>query len=114
MPRAFLLILDSLGAGGAEDADKFGDKGSNTIGHLAEACARGAGDLDGLRSGPLTIPNLTRLGIGQAVQGFIGADASGVRSDAGTGGDFWLWRGDFDRQRHAVGALGNIRCASHI
>ncbi len=29
--RVFLLVLDSLGIGGAKDADKYGDQGSNTL-----------------------------------------------------------------------------------
>ena len=83
MPRAFLLILDSLGAGGAEDADKFGDKGSNTLGHIAEACAGGAGDQSGLRAGPLRIPNLARLGIGQAVKSSSGLLPPGCEATPG-------------------------------
>ena len=43
MARAFLFVLDSVGIGGADDADEFGDKGSNTIGHIAAACAAGGG-----------------------------------------------------------------------
>src|SRR5690349_9296865 len=38
MSRAFLFVLDSFGIGGAEDAARFGDEGSNTFGHIAEAC----------------------------------------------------------------------------
>ena len=29
--RVFLIVLDSFGIGGAPDADKFGDEGSNTL-----------------------------------------------------------------------------------
>ena len=39
MPRAILCILDSVGIGGAPDAEKYGDAGSNTFGHIAAACA---------------------------------------------------------------------------
>jgi phosphopentomutase len=63
MPRAVLLVLDSFGLGAAEDAARFGDAGADTFGHIAEACAEGRGDRDGLRSGPLRIPNLARLGL---------------------------------------------------
>ena len=41
MPRAILCILDSVGIGGAPDADKYGDTGSNTFGHIAEWAAAG-------------------------------------------------------------------------
>ncbi len=68
MARAFLLVLDSFGIGNAPDAEQYGrptsDKGSNTLGHIAEQCAQGKGDCEGLRSGPLTIPNMDRLGLG--------------------------------------------------
>ena len=36
MARAFILILDSFGVGGANDAQNYGDLGSNTLGHIAE------------------------------------------------------------------------------
>ena len=73
MPRVILCVLDSVGIGGAPDASKFGDEsksdeGSNTVGHIAEACAAGGGDRAGLRSGPLSVPNLNKLGLGAALQ----------------------------------------------
>lgn len=34
--RIFLLILDGCGIGGASDADKFGDKGANTLLHVLD------------------------------------------------------------------------------
>ncbi|WP_281926242.1 phosphopentomutase [Roseibium album] len=66
MPRAILCVLDSFGIGGATDADAFGDAGSDTLGHIAEHCADGRGDREGLRSGPLSVPNMDRLGLGAA------------------------------------------------
>lgn len=63
MPRAILLVLDSFGIGASADADRFGDAGSDTFGHIVEACARGEGDRAGLRAGPLHLPNLARLGL---------------------------------------------------
>lgn len=63
MPRAVLLVLDSFGIGAAEDAARFGDVGSDTFGHIADACANGGGDREGLRAGPLVLPNLARLGL---------------------------------------------------
>ncbi|HHI88652.1 MAG TPA: phosphopentomutase, partial [Hellea balneolensis] len=39
MGRAFLLVMDSLGIGGAPDADKYGDEGANTLGAIARRFA---------------------------------------------------------------------------
>lgn len=66
MARAFLFILDSFGIGGAPDAATYGDLGSNTLGHIAEQCAAGLGDRPGLRQGPLALPHLRELGLGEA------------------------------------------------
>ncbi|MCL4767270.1 MAG: phosphopentomutase [Hyphomicrobiaceae bacterium] len=66
MPRAALLVLDSVGIGGAPDAALYGDAGADTVGHIAECCARGEADRAGLRNGPLLLPNLIRLGLGGA------------------------------------------------
>ncbi len=63
MARAFLFVLDSFGVGGAPDASDYGDLGSNTLGHIAEFCAAGAGDRAGLRQGPLRLPNMSALGL---------------------------------------------------
>ena len=63
MARAFLFVLDSFGIGGAPDAPRYGDDGSNTLCHIAEFCAAGAGDREGLRSGPLSLPNMSALGL---------------------------------------------------
>lgn len=63
MARAFLFVLDSLGIGNAPDAAEYGDLGANTLGHIAEFCAAGAGDRAGLRAGSLQLPNLTMLGL---------------------------------------------------
>jgi len=69
MARAFLVVMDSVGIGGAPDADTFfngdvPDTGANTLGHIAAACA--AGQAEEGRSGPLSLPHLARLGIWQA------------------------------------------------
>jgi phosphopentomutase len=71
MARAFLVVMDSVGCGGAPDAEAFfnngaPDTGANTIAHIAQACAEGRGD-DG-RSGPLKLPNLDNLGLGAAAR----------------------------------------------
>ena len=60
--RVFLIVLDSLGAGEAVDAESFGDKGAHTLRSLYE-------------TGKLSIPVLRSLGIGN-VQGlgFLSAE----------------------------------------
>jgi phosphopentomutase len=78
MARAILIVLDSVGIGGAADADRFGDAGSDTLGHIAEACADGRGDRDGLRAGPLSLPNLVALGLGKAAEIATGRDPLGA------------------------------------
>jgi phosphopentomutase len=59
--RAVILVLDSFGIGAADDAERFGDAGADTLGHIAERCAREAAT--GARARPLTLPNLARLGL---------------------------------------------------
>ncbi|KAB1075139.1 phosphopentomutase [Methylobacterium planeticum] len=78
MPRALLIVLDSVGIGGAPDAARYGDAGADTLGHIAEACAAGRGDRDGLRRGPLGLPNLAALGIGLAAAGATGRVPPGL------------------------------------
>ncbi len=85
MARAFLLILDSFGIGGAPDAAAYGDSGSNTLGHIAEACADGRGDRRGLRAGPLHLPNLDALGLGAAARSATGHVPVGLAAPAGRG-----------------------------
>ena len=68
--RAFLVVMDSVGIGGAPDADRFfngarPDTGANTVGHIAQAR-------------PLNMPNLARLGLGAAVRLASGQDAPGL------------------------------------
>lgn len=50
--RVILIVLDSVGCGDAPDAAEFGDAGSNTLSHVAEAV------------GGLSLPHLGRLGLG--------------------------------------------------
>ena len=50
--RALLLVCDSFGVGEAPDSAAYGDAGSNTLGHVAEA------------AGGLAAPHLGRLGLG--------------------------------------------------
>ena len=70
MARAIVLMFDSFGVGAADDAAAFGDVGANTFGHIAEACAEGKANEQ--RSGPLSLPNLTALGLAR-----LGAEAAG-------------------------------------
>ena len=53
MKRAIVIVLDSFGVGEMPDAEKFLDKGSDTLGHLIETF------------GELELPNLERLGLSQ-------------------------------------------------
>ncbi len=78
MPRALLIVLDSFGCGGADDAARFGDAGADTIGHIAAACANGQADRSGLRAGPLQIPFMQSLGLSFATQSSTGAPLAGV------------------------------------
>ncbi|SFB80521.1 phosphopentomutase [Bosea sp. CRIB-10] len=78
MARAILIVLDSVGCGGAEDAAAYGDEGADTLGHIALACAEGRGDRDGLRSGALHIPNLARLGLSHACEASTGRPLAGM------------------------------------
>ena len=50
--RAIVLVIDACGVGALPDADAYGDAGTNTLGHLAEA-------LGGLR-----LPAMQALGLG--------------------------------------------------
>ncbi|WP_196259391.1 phosphopentomutase [Pelagibacterium limicola] len=78
MPRAILCLLDSFGIGGAPDAADFGDEGSNTLGHIAQACASGNGDVPGVRSGLLNLPNMDALGLGAAAELSTGSVPPGL------------------------------------
>ena len=81
MGRAFLVVIDSVGIGGAPDAGEFfngnlPDTGANTLGHIAQACA--AGKAEEGRSGPLALPHLDRLGLGAALKLASGMEAPGL------------------------------------
>ncbi|WP_019907063.1 phosphopentomutase [Methylobacterium sp. 77] len=79
MARVLLIVLDSVGIGGGPDAARYGDAGSDTLGHIAETCAAGAGDRDGLRLGRLHLPHMTRLGLGLAAAGASGRIPPGLK-----------------------------------
>ncbi|PIE08031.1 MAG: phosphopentomutase [Rhodobacterales bacterium] len=81
MTRAFIVVLDSFGIGGAPDAAGFfndgtPDTGANTLGAIAAACAAGKAD-DG-RAGPLALPNLDALGLGAAAALACGTRPAGL------------------------------------
>ena len=85
MGRAFLVVIDSVGIGGAPDAGDFfngdlPDTGANTLGHIAQSCA--AGEAEEGRSGPLALPNLDRLGLGAALKLASGMEAPGLSAAA--------------------------------
>lgn len=85
--RAFLVVMDSVGIGGARDAAEYfngdlPDTGADTLGHIAQACAQGQAE-EG-RSGPLHLPNLERLGLFHAHDAAIGG-----ASDRPAGQGLW-------------------------
>jgi phosphopentomutase len=53
--RAFVIVLDAVGAGALPDAADYGDEGTNTLAHVAE------------RVGGLRLPTLARLGLGNVI-----------------------------------------------
>jgi phosphopentomutase len=84
MRRAFVVVIDACGAGALPDAADYGDAGTNTLVHLAEAV------------GGLRLPTLQRLGLGSildvpgvapaerpAIHGRIGAQGPGKESTTG-------------------------------
>ncbi|KZX94501.1 MULTISPECIES: phosphopentomutase [unclassified Sulfitobacter] len=81
MARAFLVVMDSVGIGGAPDAGEFfngsvPDTGANTLGHIVEACAQGRAE-EG-RSGPLHVPHLNSLGLAHAMELAAGEGPAGL------------------------------------
>ncbi|MEF2551889.1 phosphopentomutase [Aurantimonas sp. A2-1-M11] len=80
MTRAVLIVLDSFGIGHARDADAFGDAGADTFGHILDRAEAGDADLAGVRQGPLSLPNMQRLGL------FHAAGRDGDGSPAGLWG----------------------------
>lgn len=63
--RSLILVMDSVGIGAAPDAAHYRDEGADTVGHIAAACMAGKAD-NPLREGPLRLPNLVALGLGEA------------------------------------------------
>ncbi|KNG95177.1 phosphopentomutase [Pseudaestuariivita atlantica] len=70
MPRAFLVVIDSVGIGGAPDAGAFfngevPDIGANTLAHIGDTL-------------PLRLPHLDAMGLGAAVELASGRTAPGL------------------------------------
>lgn len=49
--RIFTIVIDSMGIGAMEDAEKYGDTGADTLGHIADSVEK------------FNIPNLQKLGL---------------------------------------------------
>lgn len=49
--RVFVIVIDSMGIGNAEDAKEYGDEGADTLGHISDSVEK------------FEIPNLKKLGI---------------------------------------------------
>jgi phosphopentomutase len=86
--RAILLVLDSVGIGSAPDAPAYGDEGADTVGHIAEFCASGKAQSSERRPGPLELPNLVALGLGEACRLASGRIPPGLQSAAAPIGRF--------------------------
>lgn len=65
MARVFILVLDSFGIGGAPDAQKFGDEGADTLGHIADKYL-------------ISLPNLEKLGLANAAHFATGEIPAGM------------------------------------
>ena len=66
--RVILIVMDSVGCGELPDADQYGDQGSDTLGHIADAV-------------PLRVPTLRALGLGRVAR--IGGSAPAPIGAAG-------------------------------
>jgi phosphopentomutase len=84
MSRAFILLLDSFGLGALPDADKYGDAGANTFGHIAAWAAR--------EGKPMRLPNLERLGLAAAAHQACGEWAAGFEQRDGFTGAYGVAR----------------------
>ncbi len=74
MGRAIILVLDSLGFGATADADRFGDVGADTLGHIARERAASS-------DGPLRLSNLAKLGLFHASRDSTGELPPGADAD---------------------------------
>lgn len=67
MARSIILLLDSFGIGYAHDAEKFGDRGADTLGHICDWLAAHRKNADGSPK-YLSLPNLAGLGLAAAAK----------------------------------------------
>lgn len=81
MSRTIILLMDSFGIGYAEDAELYGDKGANTLGHICRWFAENPrSEAEGIK--PLFLPNLARMGLQKAAEL---ASGEKLASDLGAG-----------------------------
>ena len=81
MKRVIMIVLDSVGAGALPDADKYGDVGANTLGHIWEQAhpslphmeKMGLGRIDGLG---YPVPEETAGAFGRAMEVSAGKDTT--------------------------------------
>lgn len=79
--KIHLIVMDSVGIGEAPDAEKFGDVGSDTLGHIAE------------KMNGLNMPNMSALGLGNIrdIQGLQKTEVAkgfyGMMQEASVGKD---------------------------
>ncbi len=66
--RVVLIVMDSVGCGELPDAGRYGDEGSDTLGHIADAV-------------PLRVPTLRSLGLDRVARINDGASAVVARHD---------------------------------
>ncbi|RYD62577.1 MAG: phosphopentomutase, partial [Verrucomicrobiaceae bacterium] len=78
MKRALVIVLDSVGCGGAKDAAAYGDEGADTLGHLL--------DREGLE-----LPNLSKFGLlrvlGRGEDEMLSYASAAIMSEASGGKD---------------------------
>lgn len=65
--RTIILLMDSFGIGYAHDAEKYGDKGADTLGHICEWFVEHRKDASG-KAKPLYLPNLAARGLAKAAE----------------------------------------------
>ena len=81
MKRVFLVVLDSVGVGALPDAEKYGDAGANTFGHILEKVqmnlpnmgAMGLGNIPGIS---YPVPTDTAGAFGRAAEVSAGKDTT--------------------------------------
>ena len=115
MARVIITLLDSFGIGWARDAAAFGDKGSDTLGHIVQWMAENRKNPDGSPR-YLALPNLAVMGLetahwlstGEDMAHTIGRPVPECRP--GKGG-LYLRVGGEQGEGHPQRPLGDRRCA---